>query len=437
MLDSREIFGELKAASYFSFDHFPDTTNAQLFCNSIIEEILAVEERKRKRRACDQDKFNKATVAMLCRLLAVNDVDKRRWVFRSLREETFTSSSIKGETFRKVISGLKALDYVQVVKGGNHRNPFHKEGQQEYHAGLATRFSATDKLIDQATSFDVHVGDYRRHFKKRPNLNQVTLKASSQRIQNIKYNGKQMKYAHTDQTNAIKEQLIQINTYLSQQRYSGMEFYGLRRIFNEGDRPDFHWNMGGRLYAASENSFQQLKKKERLKIKINDQGVVEIDINASYLRILHSLRGFEIPDGDDIYKIGGLDRRIVKAWIATTLGHDKFHRAWSKSAIETLHKAGFEKKKLPSYPSIKAEILKRFPVLEGWGTFDIRWSHLMFEESEAVIQAMLALQRNDIPSLPVHDSLIVPKSDADQAQFVLKSILEHRFGVPFALGVTR
>ena len=82
--------------------------------------------------------------------------------------------------------------------------------------------------------------------------------------------------------------------------------------------------MGGRLYAASENSFQHLKKKERLKIKINDQGVVEIDINASYLRILHSLRGFEIPDGDDIYKIGGLDRRIVKAWIATTLGHDNF-----------------------------------------------------------------------------------------------------------------
>ena len=61
----------------------------------------------------------------------------------------------------------------------------------------------------------------------------------------------------------------------------------------------------------------------------------------------------------------------------------------------------------------------------------------MFEESEAVIQTMLALKRNDIPSIPVHDSLIVPKSDADQAQFVLKSVLEHRFGVPFSLGINR
>ena len=60
----------------------------------------------------------------------------------------------------------------------------------------------------------------------------------------------------------------------------------------------------------------------------------------------------------------------------------------------------------------------------------------MFEESEAVIQTMLALQRNDNPSLPVHDSIIAPKSDADQAQFVFKSVLEHWFGVPFVLGVT-
>ena len=60
-----------------------------------------------------------------------------------------------------------------------------------------------------------------------------------------------------------------------------MEFYSLRRIFNEGDRPEFRWDMEGRLYAASENSFQHLKKEERQKIKINDQEVVEIDINAS------------------------------------------------------------------------------------------------------------------------------------------------------------
>ena len=104
------------------FDHFPDTTDGQLFCNGIIKEILAVEELRRKRRAIDQENFKKAAIAMLCRLLAVNDVGIRRSLFRPLREETFTSSSIKDASFKNVFSGLQALGYVDVTKGGNHKN---------------------------------------------------------------------------------------------------------------------------------------------------------------------------------------------------------------------------------------------------------------------------------------------------------------------------
>ena len=123
---------------------------------------------------------------MLCRLLAVNDVDTRRWVFRPLREETFASSSIKGDTFRNVISGLQALAYVDVAKDGSHKKQlceYFTDIQNEYDSGIATRFRATCKLKDQASSFGAHVEDYRRHFKKRPNFKQVTLKASSQCIQ--------------------------------------------------------------------------------------------------------------------------------------------------------------------------------------------------------------------------------------------------------------
>ena len=46
----------------------------------------------------------------------------------------------------------------------------------------------------------------------------------------------------------------------------------------------------------------------------------------------------------------------------------------------------------------------------------------MFEESEAVIQTILALQRSDIPSPLVHDSIIVPENDASEAQFVDKCL---------------
>ena len=73
--------------------------------------------------------------------------------------------------------------------------------------------------------------------------------------------------------------------------------------------------------------------------------VFEIDTDASFLRILHGLMKFDIPDGDNIYKISAINRTITTSWITATLGHDKFHRAWPKPALETLQKAGFEKKK--------------------------------------------------------------------------------------------
>ena len=115
---------------------------------------------------------------------------------------------------------LEALGYVDVAKRGKHKNQLYeylKDVQNEYYTGIAIRFRNTVKLIDQASSFVVQIEDYRHHLKKRPNLNQVTWKVSSQRIEWKKYSGRQIKKcAHTGQTFAIKEQLTQINTYLSQ-----------------------------------------------------------------------------------------------------------------------------------------------------------------------------------------------------------------------------
>ena len=394
------------------------------------------EDRKRQRKPDDQIKFNAAAQYIISELIAANDENQRGWLFRSLRRETFSASPVKADTFRHVVNGLERLDYIEIIKGRNHRNPFYEPGQIEYVPGLATRFRATLKLIKRATLAGLEVNQYKRHFKIKPKLQQVLVKASSQRYRRQKFSGRTIKYERTEHTKALKRQVGAVNSFLMGQSYYGFEFYGLRRIFNEGDRPDFNWNMGGRLYAASQYNYQTLKKAERLKLKINGEAVAEVDINASFLRILHSLRDFSLPDGEDIYQIDRLDRSIVKAWITSTLGFMKFHRGWPELALETMSKTGLARKDIPSYPSITPLILERFPVLKDWGTCGIRWSNLMFEESEAVIETMVALQNESIPSLPVHDSIIVPQSQVEQAQFVLQHVLEHRFHVPFALGTS-
>ena len=45
------------------------------------------------------------------------------------------------------------------------------------------------------------------------------------------------------------------------------------------------------------------------------------------LKQLYGLRGFEILDGADIYKMTGLDHATAWAWLTSTLEQDKFHRA--------------------------------------------------------------------------------------------------------------
>ena len=215
-----------------------------------------------------------------------------------------------------------------------------------------------------------------------------------------------------------------------------MEFYGLKRIFNEGDRSDFHWNMGGRLYAIGESHYQWLKKEKRLDIKINQEPVVEIDINASFLRILHGLLSYELPTGEDIYAMEEIHREVVKSWVKSTLGHTGFHTSWSSKAIESIQKAGIKRPKSLTYKSLKPMIFNKYPVLSDWPNCGIRWSRLMYEESEGIIEVMRHLNNHNVPALPVHDSLIVPSSAREFTEATFRTVFEHRFGVEFKFGVS-
>jgi hypothetical protein len=78
-----------------------------------------------------------------------------------------------------------------------------------------------------------------------------------------------------------------------------------------------------------------------------------------------------------------------------------------------------------SVRNVRAKTLARHPLLGLWGTKsapNIPWSfgHLMFIEGRVVISSMLRLAReHNILALPVHDSLIVPRSKEAIAERIL------------------
>ena len=89
---------------------------------------------------------------------------------------------------------------------------------------------------------------------------------------------------------------------------------------------------------------------------------------------------------------------------------------------------------------IRERVLERHPLLSRIGG-EIRgrvrtWGDLMFVESEIIIGTMQELMALAIPSLPVHDSLIVPATKAAMAADVLKRQFRNHTGMVPKLDVT-
>ena len=165
-----------------------------------------------------------------------------------------------------------------------------------------------------------------------------------------------------------------------------------------------------------------MKKSERPNLRIDGEPIVEIDINASYLSILHGISGYPLPERDDLYDIGGVNRTIIKAWVSSTIGHQCFHARWPKNAIQEIGDAGVEKPKEMTMTSLQPSVLNHFPMLADWPAGKLTWADLMFIESEIIIGTMLELMRSyRIPCFSVHDGIIVRKKDQQTAMETLES----------------
>ena len=61
-----------------------------------------------------------------------------------------------------------------------------------------------------------------------------------------------------------------------------------------------------------------------------------------------------------------------------------------------------------------SKVLEHFPLMRDWSKQEVRWSNLRFIESRVIISTMQELMlKHQVPSLPVHDCIIVRKSDQE------------------------
>jgi hypothetical protein len=392
----------------------------------VIEQEVAAGTRTNKR-----DKKQTALASAVERFLAdllqaqASETNKG-YVFRPLRPEGFTGQAVSYRTFKSLVDVMFTLGLLDEYKGfQGWTDGF---GAPVPWIRKATRYRATEALLSLSHQHSVKVADFHQHFLIPLPENPLVLRAASRRNEyGTKISGRLMRFERTAITTKLEQELKDLNKFLDGYELRGGIHRGYTRVFNNGDHPKFEWNMGGRLYSYGEFNYQQLDRADRLKMTINDEPVCEIDIRASYLTIFHALYDERFDPTNDPYDVPGLGseaRDVVKMWITASFGNNAPITKWPKELVAKYReKTGKTLGK--RYPASKVgeRIVHSFPLLRRIGEeVDGRergWSELMYIESQAMIGAMIALMHRRIPSLAVHDSLIVPVSNWRQAMIDL------------------
>jgi hypothetical protein len=413
-------FDDLASAAKATLDATMRSSEALAVAEAVVcaveawEVLQPLPEGKKRghRRADQRASLVVATGALVADLLRqTNPKGQAGWVWRQLGNNTFKDTPFGAELFRALITGMKGTELIQVAP---HENRFKAidwgDGQiTTYNTGTATRFRATPALLEIVQGHGIAVTATRPHFRRPPPIRNLSLKATTEWHRGRRYEGESMSVPDNETTHALRARVHSINVFLDTVEIAGANLDGLHRGFNMGDHPDFAWNKGGRLYAHGRSSYQQIKAASRLDILLNGQEVCEIDIRASYLTLLHGLTGTPFHPGQDPYRVEGRDRDIIKAWITASIGAGRPLERWPDRIVKDF--ADGRRIDLEAYAPVAAvadAACSKYPLLHELERVGLSWADLMFWESEAIIATMEGLMEQGIPSLPVHDSLLVP-----------------------------
>lgn len=288
-----------------SFDGYKGAKSARLktLVQQITHELEALENRKRKRKAKDQETFEVAIEAIVCNLLhsQLTNPDRRISVPLSNRHLSTKSryrSPVLGAKFPDHLKLLasEAMGLVDLKIGHKKVVALDNDGRPIFDTKVSS-IKATPKLLQRAGADFLEFSD----FGRLPGEEVIILKAEKEWHSD---NGQWIQYKDTPETIRMKSELEEINAWLGD-----IDLYvqtgnwvpdcsrkRLLRIFNNSS-----FGEGGRLYHGL---WQDLNKATRRnELLINGQSVVELDYGQMFLRMLYADTATGAPDVEDLYAI--------------------------------------------------------------------------------------------------------------------------------------
>ena len=387
-----------------------------------------------------------ATGAFIADLLAAIEADRSEgWLRCSLNKGDYTGQYVKWRVFDALRQAFTEAGLVEHKPGYPGSYQFDNPGPM---VGKLTRYRATRSLLAACEAYGVTPVNVRKCFRFEEVMPSELVQLTSPAHKTPK----------TEEVQRLRAQVAELNAFFvgHSLTHPVIKHLGWVRKFHQATNlQTYKWNKGGRLYSYPQNAacYQHLDEETRLEMRIDGEDVVEIDISSSYLTIFYAWCDQQLDTDTDAY--GGilgptqLDRQVAKFWINASFGNGNLLTRWSKGFTKDFRER-LEKKGIPpeafatkAYPMslIKERALQRHPLLERWGG-EIRgrvrgWADLMFVESKIVMGTMQELMARGVPSLPVHDSLIVQASKEALAVNTLIHQFRAHTGVVPKLDVSR
>ncbi len=438
----------LQDAGYASLQGSAKSKAAKALVRAICAKVTAYES-DHSTHQHKSGKVHDAVAAFLADLLVAQSDDKpSEWVHRSLHAKGFSGGPVGHRVFIRVLDALKGLGLVEHAAGVAKYTNFGAGpiALQRW----AARFRATTSLLELTAKHRVPLQSADKHFVFQYELPKRPLQKRKAKTTNAytrkQVRGAAMPYVHTPKSSKLEADVRELNEFLARQHIEGGVHHGYIRIFQNGDQAGFNWNYGGRLYSQPPASnYQQMSKLKRLKMTINGEAVAEIDIRASYLTLFYGWHRKQLDLSSDPYRLPGLGvagRDVAKLWVVATFGSPKPITKWPTALLKGYEEDHHRKLDRTRYTVklVREKAILQHPLIARWGE-PIRgrvrtWADLMYWESVVMASTMVDLMRDHgIPSLAVHDSLIVPRSATNIAATALKDRFRYVTGMEAQLTV--
>jgi len=378
--------------------------------------------RKRKRRLADQQLFIQQVEAILCETICRELTAPDEWLAISL------SHSFLGMKCDRYTPNILTEKVVYVIKTLAHpvfglldlelgHRDFHRPSQS-----CLSVFRASPKLVQEIDK----LGLSRDDFVTSLDTETIVLKAAKS---SPKATPKRIDYTDDSVTTAYRQEMTIINTWLHQADISCIprcSSVTQREAIDASSRTLFRsfsngsFTQCGRLFGGFWINMKKQQRPERL--RLGGKKIVELDYQSMIANLLYAHAGEEMPQGD-AYSIPGLEgyRPGVKMLFAAMLNVSK---------LPTRYPLGigcmFPKK--IKVGEVIQRILDAHPrVAQHFGT-EIGL-HLMFKESEIMVDLLLALKQMGIVALPVHDAVLVPEGTEVSVMRVMVEIFHSHTGI--------